>query len=279
MIARGERGAAVRTTSRSVLSVALALGVFLTGCAPRSESSGRDAAARREVRVAAASDLQFALAELVPLFERAQPGIEVKVTYGSSGNFFNQLSNRAPFDLFLSADLEYPRRLATAGSAASSTLFRYAVGRVVVWVPNDSPIEVERLQIHALTEARKIAIANPEHAPYGRAAVEAMKHFGLYDTVRDRLVLGENIAQTAQFVASGGAEIGIIALSLAIAPEMRAAGRYWEIPLEAYPRLEQGGVVLSWAQDQAAAIALRDFMVAPAGRAVLERYGFIPGEK
>ncbi len=238
----------------------------------------------RSVTVAAAADLKFAMDEVIARFHEANPGIRVTATYGSSGNFFAQLTNRAPFDIYFSADVEYPRRLADAGLAIKDSQFDYAVGQIVVWVRSDSPIDVQSLGIEALSHpsVRKVAIANPEHAPYGRAAVAAMKSLGIHDRVKDRLVLGENIAQTAQFVESGAADIGIIALSLALAPPMRDKGRYWPIPLNAYPPLEQAGIILSWAKDLDATQRFKAFVTGTApgeGRAILRRYGFVlPGE-
>jgi molybdate transport system substrate-binding protein len=230
----------------------------------------------RLVRVAAAADLKFALDDISAAFRTQHPDITVQVSYGSSGNFFAQLSNRAPFDMFFSADVDYPRQLIAQGLAAKDTAFLYAVGRLVVWVPRVSALEPARLGIHALADpaVRKIAIANPKHAPYGRAAEAAMKTLGVYETVRERLVYGENIAQTAQFVQTGAADIGIIALSLAVAPALKDDGRYWEVPLDSYPRIEQGGVILPWAADVAAAQALRAFVLGTDGRAILHRYGF-----
>jgi molybdate transport system substrate-binding protein len=142
-------------------------------------------------------------------------------------------------------------------------------------------VDLEGLGIQALLvpSVRTVAIANPQHAPYGRAAVAAMKTLGVYEQVQDRLVYGENIAQTAQFIHTGAADIGIIALALALAPVLRDEGRYWEIPLDAYPRMEQGGVILPWAQDLEAAQALRTFVLGPEGKAILRAYGFfLPGE-
>src|SRR5262249_39922487 len=158
----------------------------------------------------------------------------------------------APFDLYLSADIDYPRKLMESRLALQESEFVYAVGHLVVWVPNGSKLDLDRLGIRAVADpsVKKLAIANPKHAPYRRAAEAALKKFGIYDDVKDRLVLGENIAQTAQFVESGSADVGIIALSLALAPAMRDKGRYWTVPLDAYPRLEQGGVILSWAKDR-----------------------------
>jgi molybdate transport system substrate-binding protein len=229
-----------------------------------------------ELTVAAAADLKFAFDELVAGFHTNQPAIKVKVSYGSSGNFYAQLQNQAPFDLYFSADIEYPRKLAQTGHALDTNVFLYAVGRIVVWTPKTSPVDVERLGIQSLSapSVKKIAIANPKHAPYGVAAVAAMKSLKVYEKAGPRLVFGENIAQTAQFVQSGAADIGIIALSLAIAPQMRDSGRHWEIPLDAYPRMEQGGIILNGTKEAAAARAFRDFVLDEHGRAVLKRHGF-----
>src|SRR6266581_8650736 len=210
------------------------------------------AAEQGAVRVAAAADLRFTMGEIVEAFRREHP-IDVQVTYGSSGNFYAQLSNRAPFDIFFSADVDYPRRLIRQGMALADSEFLYGVGRLVVWVSRTSPIEVEKLGMQALLSpsVRRIAIANPRHAPYGRAAEAAMKNLGVYDQVKARLVLGDSVMQAAQFVDSGGAEVAIISHSLALAPRLRDKGRFWEVPLDAYPLREQGGVILSWAQDRA----------------------------
>jgi len=231
--------------------------------------------------VAAAADLKFALDELLDEFREAHPGIDVRVSYGSSGNFFAQISNRAPFDLYLSADVAYPRRLAEEGHALDGEVFLYAVGRLVLWVPASSPIDVESLGLAALEHpsVKKIAVANPDHAPYGEAAVAALRSLGAYEAAQPKLAYGENIAQTAQFVQSGGADIGVIALALAVAPQLAEKGRWWEIPLDSYPRMEQGGMIVKWAADPDAARALRDHALGEKGRALLERYGFfLPDE-
>jgi molybdate transport system substrate-binding protein len=234
------------------------------------------AAKQGTVRVAAAGDLRFTMGEIVEAFRRERPAVDVLVTYGSSGNFYAQLSNRAPFDIFFSADVDYPRRLIRQGLALVDSEFLYGIGRLVVWVPRTSPIEVEKLGMQALLSpsVRRIAIANPRHAPYGRAAEAAMKNLGVYDQVKTRLVLGDSVMQAAQFVDSGGAEVAIISHSLALVPPLRDKGRFWEVPLNAYPRREQGGVILSWAQDRAAAEAFRDFVLSEGGRAILLRHGF-----
>jgi molybdate transport system substrate-binding protein len=261
---------------RAALVTAACLTVLLApgGCsAPPTQ--------RHEVSVAAAADLKFALDELVSAFEGAHPDVKVTVSYGSSGNFFAQLSNRAPFDVFLSADIDYPLKLVDHDLADKNSEFTYAVGHLVVWVRKDSPLDVETLGIKALLDpsVRQVAIANPRYAPYGRAAEAALKSLGVYDGLKDRLVYGENVAQTAQFAESGSADVGLIALSLALSPNLRDKGRYWEVPTDTYPRLEQGGVILSWARDKEAAAALCAYVKGADGRAILRRYGFVlPGE-
>lgn len=233
------------------------------------------AACAQEIRVAAAADLKFALDELGAQYEK-QTGRKVEVSYGSSGNFFAQIQNGAPFDLFLSADIEYPRKLDAAGLAEPGTLSEYAVGRIVIWMPADTTIDLERLGWKALTEpgVDRIAIANPEHAPYGRAAVAALRNAGIYEQVRRRLVYGENIAQAAQFVSSGGAQAGILALSLAASPPMRA-GKRWDIPANMYPPIEQGMVILKSAKEKEGARAFLEVLKSDAGRKILESYGFV----
>jgi molybdate transport system substrate-binding protein len=231
-------------------------------------------ACTQEIRIAAAADLKFAMEELSEQFQK-QTGTKVNATYGSSGNFFSQMQNGAPFDLFFSADIEYPRRLEAAGLAEPGTLYEYAVGRIVIWTPPDAKVDVTKQGWKALLDARvkKIAIANPEHAPYGRAAVAALQKAGIYESVKNKLVYGENISQAAQFVQSGNAQAGIVALSLAVSPAMRG-GRRWEIPADMHPALEQGAVVLKSATNKEAAHAFLEFVKSTAGRAILVNYGF-----
>jgi molybdate transport system substrate-binding protein len=238
-------------------------------------------AAEGTITVAAASDLKFALEEMIVAFQKEDAGVTVQVSYGSSGNFYSQLSQGAPFDIFFSADISFPARLIESGVAVGESKFTYGIGRIVIWTSTNSPVDPTRSGIESLRHpsVRKIAIANPLHAPYGQAAVAAMKMLGVYDLVKDKLVYGENIAQTAQFVDTGSAEIGIIALSLAKAPFMKERGRYWELPLQTYPRLEQGGVILSAARNRKAAELFRTFVLSDSGKAVLQRYGFfMPNE-
>lgn len=241
------------------------------------EPSETTAPLEGRVAVAAAADLRFAMDDLIATFVAANPGVSVEAAYGSSGTFFTQLSEGAPFDVYFSADAEYPRGLERAGLARSGSTQLYGIGQIVTWVPSASAIDVEGRGLEALTDAsvETIAIANPEHAPYGRAAVAAMKTAGIYDAVESKFVLGENISQAAQFVESGNADIGVIALSLAWAPSLVDKGRYAIVPIDSYPRLEQGAVVLTSTADPEAAQAYLDFVLGPEGRRVLDRYGFL----
>jgi molybdate transport system substrate-binding protein len=228
------------------------------------------------VRIAAAADLEFALYEIVAAYKAKAPDCELRVSYGSSGNFFAQISNGAPFDLFLSADMSYPRKLVEGGLAQKGSEFSYAIGRLVVWVPKAARLDLTKLGIKALLDpsVRRIAIANPEHAPYGKAAVAAMRSLGIYEAVRPKLVFGENVAQAAQFVQSGNADAGILPLSLALAPTLQREGRYWPVPESAYPRMEQGGAIVASSRNVQAAKAFVAYLTGSEGRAILERYGF-----
>jgi molybdate transport system substrate-binding protein len=224
--------------------------------------------------VAAAADLQFALKDIAQQYEQ-KTGRKVEMTFGSSGNFFSQLKNGAPFDVFFSADVDYPKRLQQDNLIEPNSLLKYGVGRIVVWVPTGSKIDLAARKWDALLDAKvqKISIANPEHAPYGRAAVQALKHAGIYDKVQTKLVYGENISQAAQFVQSGNAQAGIIAVSLALSPVMKS-GQRWEIPVGQYAPIEQAAVILKSAQDKKAARAFLAFVSSDAGRRTLETFGF-----
>ena len=226
------------------------------------------------VRVAAAANLKFALDEVAARLARRQSSIRVEATYGSSGSMHAQLRQRAPYDVYLAADVEYPRDLVSRSIGSDGDLFTYAVGRIVVWVPNRSMLTIERDGLGALVGAARIAIANPRHAPYGKAAEAALRNAGIWDRVSGKLALGQNVAQAAQFVQSGAADAGIVAKSLAFAPVMRAAGRFWEIPENTHPRLTQGGLILPWAVSRDGAVRLRDYLLSDEGRQLLAARGF-----
>lgn len=227
-----------------------------------------------EIAVAAAADLKFAMTDVAAQYEK-QTGNKVNVTYGSSGNFFSQLQNGAPFDVFFSADIDYARKLETAGLAEPGTLYLYAIGRITIWTPPDSKVDVAAQGWKALLDERvqRIAIANPEHAPYGRAAVAAMQKAGIYDQVKPKLVYGDNISQAAQFVQSGSAQAGIVALSLAISPAMKD-GKRWDIPEDMHPAIEQAAILMKNAKNKVAARAFLNFVKTDEARATLAKYGF-----
>lgn len=251
----------------------------LSGCsrAPSPPASNEGAqSVPSTVSVAAASDLKFAFEEIISEFQKAHPEVVIETTFGSSGNFYSQLSNKAPFDIFFSADMDYPRKLIEQGDADETTQFQYAIGHIGIWVRNDSPLDLNAPPAAVLSNPtiQKVAIANPRFAPYGRAAEAALKHLEIYDTLKDRLVLGDNIAQTAQFIDTGAADIGIIAASIAQASPLKEKGKFSLISNDSHPPLRQGGVILSWARNLTACQALRSFVISESGQAILEKYGF-----
>jgi molybdate transport system substrate-binding protein len=232
------------------------------------------AAMAQDLAIAAASDLQAVFPAVVAQFEKSS-GHHVQVTYGSSGNFVAQIQNGAPFDLFFSADIDYAKRLESTGLAEPGSLYEYAVGKIVLWTRKDSGIDVTRgLAVLREDRVRKIAIANPQHAPYGRAAVAALKHDAVYDAIASKIVLGENISQTAQFVQSGNADVGIIALSLAMAPKAKEMGTYAEIPAGSYPPIAQAAVIVKASKNMAPARDFLAFMKRPDTIALMQSFGF-----
>jgi len=235
------------------------------------------AAVAQQLTVAAAADLNYALKELAHRFE-STTGTSVKLSFGASGNLYSQILKGAPFDLFFSADEDYPKKLVAASVADASSLRAYAVGRLVLWVPSNSPFDPAELQMEVLTQpsVARIAIANPQHAPYGRAAMAAIEHFGLKEKAASKLVFGESVSQAAQFVQSGNAQAGLIALSLAKSPSMQSAGKFWELPSEAYPELRQAVVIVSASKQKKAATAFLDFVFSPEGVAMFRQFGLTP---
>ena len=231
-------------------------------------------ASAEELAIAAASALNWAMKEVTAKFETAS-GAKVSLSIGSSGNLYSQIRNDAPFDLFFSSDIGYPKKLEEAGMTEPGTLYRYAVGRLVLWVPKESQLDIEKgMELLRNSGIKKVAIPNPKHAPYGRAAVSALNHFQMYDAVKDRLAIAENTSQAAKFVESGAADVGIIALSLALSPNMKAAGHYWEVPADAHPVIEQGAVILKQSKKQELAKQFLDFVRGNEGQEIMQRYGF-----
>jgi molybdate transport system substrate-binding protein len=230
-------------------------------------------AAPRPLAVAAAANLKPAMDRLERAFEAANPGVDVAVTAGASGAFFAQIRNGAPFDLFFSADREYPAKLVAEKLGSEEVV--YAVGRLVVWTPRRSTLDVAGRGLAALADpaVRRIALANPAVAPYGRAAVAALEAAGIHDAVRDRLVLGQSVAQAAQFAESGAADVALVPASLALAPAL-AGGNVYPVPPGSHPPLEQSALVLAGARDPALARAFLSFVTGPSGRDILTRAGY-----
>lgn len=230
------------------------------------------AAHAQPINIAAAADLKFCLDAIIASFKQAHPGSSINVSYGSSGNFATQIRENAPFDLFFSADIEYPRQLQKDGLTASAVT-PYAVGRIVLW---SATVDASRLTLTDLArnDIGKIAIANPRHAPYGKRAEEALRASGVWNKVRAKLVFGENIAQTAQFVQSGNAQVGIIALSLAVSPQLSGQGRYSVIPDTLHQPLEQAFVITRHGAGNALAKAFVAYLETPGSRATMTKYGF-----
>ncbi|KHE91093.1 MAG: molybdate ABC transporter substrate-binding protein [Candidatus Scalindua rubra] len=228
------------------------------------------------ILIAAASNLRFAMHEICQDFQEENSSIHTKVAYGSSGNFFAQIKQGAPFDIFFSADTKYPELLEKDGLTAKETQKVYAVGKIVLWVPKGSKVDFDKgLQAVISSRVTKLTIANPRHAPYGRAAAESLRYYGLWEKVKGKLIYGENISQTAQFVHTGAADAGIIALSLAISPRMLNDGKYWEIPDGSYSDIEQVYVVLKKGEGKKSIRKFLDFIHGERGGKILSRYGFV----
>ena len=238
-------------------------------------------AAQTALRVAAAADLEPVLPPILEQFQKTT-GVHVEATYQASATLTTQIENGAPFDLFLSADLGYPKRLIdagladAAGSADSSTPITYAKGTLVLWARNDSGLGTLSIDTLRSAALKRLAIANPDRAPYGRAAVAALKSLNWYDTLKARLVTAENIAQAAQFADSANADAGMISLTSALTAHMSSAGTYFVIPRNLYPPIEQGAVTVSKTQQRESAHKLLDYLLSPAVQAQLAKSGLTP---
>jgi len=225
------------------------------------------------IMIAAAADLRFAMDEVVSDFRLAHPADTVEVVYGSSGNFHAQIRQGAPYDLYFSADIAYVHELEKAGFAAAPSR-AYATGRIVLW---SAQFDAATLTLESLVEPRftRIAIANPAHAPYGMRAEEALRAAGIWEQVKGKLVLGDNIAQTAQFVQTGNAQVGIIALALALNPELAALGGFHLVEESLHQPLEQGFIITRRGGDKPLAAAFAAYMASAPARGVLSRHGFV----
>lgn len=265
----------MRNTSRNlpILGIFLFSAALTAAFTAPNQRPATPRAATTEVVVAAAADLKFAMDSIVAVFSAQNRSITIKTIYESSGSFFEQINNGAPFDIFFSADISYPQKLKEANKTIGDVK-PYATGHLVLWSKTLDPVK-EKMNTLLNSAVQKIAIANPAHAPYGKRAEESLHYYKLYDKIKDKLVFGENISQTAQYVQSGAADVGIIALSLALSPTMRqAGGKYWLIPEEAHAPLQQGYVLLPHAKDNAAATKFLTFFNSAAASNILKGFGF-----
>jgi molybdate transport system substrate-binding protein len=229
--------------------------------------------AQQKITIVAAANLKVALDSITTVFKIQYPNSNTQVIYGASGKLFEQISNGAPFDLFFSADMDYPNKLKDKNLTVSKVKI-YAIGKLVLWSKKTDP---NKKKIYGLLDANinKISIANPNTAPYGEKAVESMKFYNVYDKVKNKLVFGENITQAAQFVTSGAAAIGIVALSLALSPNMqKEGGQYYIIPEKSHRPLEQGCVILKHAQGNWSATQFYNFISSKKATAILKYYGY-----
>ncbi len=229
-----------------------------------------------QVAVAAAGDLRGVLEEIKSGFEARNPGVELRLSFGASGSLTAQILQGAPFDLFLAADEGFPEQVRQAGLADAQGVFPYATGSLTLWVRRELALDPAKDGWKVLSNPaiRRIAMANPAVAPYGRAGEAALRRAGLYDQLKARLVFAENIAQAAQFCQAGSAEAGLLSAAQAGHPAMTEAGRVWVVPAGAYPLLRQGGGVLKGSRCPEQARAFRDYLTGPDGQALLARHGY-----
>jgi len=223
------------------------------------------------ITIAAAADLRNALDDITELYKEKHQGVKVDVIFGSSGNLYQQIINQAPYNLFFSADLSFPKKL-EAQKLTSGKPTIYAVGHLVLWSPAK---DVSKgLELLKSEDIKKIAIANPEVAPYGKRALESLNYYKLYDVIKDKIVKGDNVSQAAQFVLTGNAEVGIIALSLALSPEMSSKGKYFLIDEESYSKLEQAYVILKKSEKKKELIDFVKFLGTKKAKDIFNKYGF-----
>lgn len=226
----------------------------------------------QSVKVAAAADLRDAMTEVVKAYRSESPTAKIEVVFGSSGNAFLQIKNGAAYDVFFSADIGYPNALADEGLTLSRPQL-YAIGRVVLW---SATLPVNKgLDILKDTKTKRIAVANPAHAPYGQKAVQILKHYGLYEAVKDKLVVGENVSQAAQFAVTGNADVGLIAYSLALSPSMKGKGSYFLVDDKSHEPLEQAYVLLKQSANNPEAAKFVEFVASKKARQIFVEYGFV----
>lgn len=255
---------------RKPLLFVLALSAAILGQPARAA----DAAQPRALSIAAAANLVYALGALDSEYNKTAPDVKVTTATGASGNLVAQIKNGAPYDVFLSADLDFPRALIAASQADGKTLETFAVGRLVIWTTR-TDLDVSDVSTAIRSPlVRRLAVANATSAPYGRAAREAMDHLGVWADAAPKIVVGENISQTAQFVETGNADAGFVAMSLVLSPKLKDKGHWTEVPRDLYGAIEQGAVITAHGTTNPSAPGYLEFLRSPAARKVLESYGY-----
>ena len=251
------------------------LALAFAGCQPEPPAASAPPAPKIKLSVAAAADLRLVFPKVVEAYAQAAQGVELEASFGASGALTTQIRNGAPFDVFLSADKAYPAKLA-ADHLTTGDPLPYARGALVIWTAKGALPDLATKGLAALrgSAVHKVSLANPEHAPYGRAAMAALESAKLTSALADKLVKAENVSQAAQWAASGAAQAGLISLSLAQAPEMAAKGEYVRVPETAYPPLVQAAVVVTTTKQAAAAEAFIKWLAGPDGANVLSQAGF-----
>lgn len=233
---------------------------------------------QQKATVVVAANLKTAMDSILKVYKLKNPNDVIQITYGASGKFYEQISNAAPFDLFFSADMNYPKQLKNYGFTASPIKL-YAIGQLAIWSKKVDP-NTEKMNSLLNEKVKKISIGNPKTAPYGAKTIESLKHFKLYDKVKSNLVFGENITQAAQFAAFGASDIGIIALSDAMSPAMKKErGKYYVIPQESHTPLEQGCVILKHGKGNATAKQFYDYISSEKAQQILNYYGYSTPKK
>jgi len=224
-----------------------------------------------QVLVAVAANFVPPFREIASEFE-AVTGHNIRVAAGSSGNFYSQIKNGAPFDVFFSADTERPKLLEDEGFGVKDTRFTYAIGRLVLWSPSADRIDGE--ETLRSQKFKRIAFANPKTAPYGLAAMQTLQKLELWESLQPKIVMGENIGQTMGFIESGNADLGFVALSQALDPKIKGQGSRWDIPAHLHEPIKQDVILLRKGKDNPAAQALIEFIAGPQAKAIIERYGY-----
>lgn len=248
--------------------------LFLTACGEKAAPSVATDGIPAKLTVAVAASMRHAFEEVATAFSKNHPDVTIAPTFGASGTFYAQIVQKAPFDLLLSADTEYPDKLVADGLATET--FPYATGQLVLWAPKTASLDLAKRGLEALKDPRvsKIALANPELAPYGRAAMQTMSSLDAADGIEAKLAMAENVGQAAQFVQSGAAQVGFFAYSLTFTKELKDTGDFWLVPATAHDPIRQAGVILPGTAYPEAASALRDFLPGAEGQAILARHGF-----